>query len=152
MWKIVSRALRLPFLGKARSWWGEEEMGWLAIDNIFLDSSFVCLFVWGSLPDEITSAPPRCRWRSGSGCGSSAVRSVRGSAAGSAAQTAVRWQTQRKRPTFTWLEFFQPELQFVIPPSRPLGIKRDGRFSRRTFTFETLTFQRSPRLLTSLRD
>lgn len=33
MWEIVSRALRLPFLGKARSWWGEEEMGWLAINR-----------------------------------------------------------------------------------------------------------------------
>ncbi len=55
-------------------------------------------WVWRLRPAGIRSVPRRCRWKSDSGCGSSAVRSVLDSAAGSAGRTAVHWERQHTEP------------------------------------------------------
>lgn len=57
---------------------------------------FHFFFFFFYLPKEIMNAPRRCRWRSGSGCGSSTARSALGSAAGSAAQIVAPWKKKKK--------------------------------------------------------
>lgn len=57
---------------------------------------YICFIFY--LPKEIMNAPRRCRWRSGSGCGSSTARSALDSAAGSAAQIVVPWKKYNMLP------------------------------------------------------
>lgn len=92
--EIVNRAIWLPFLGEKKTWDcnGKRKKdacswcGWISVLHKVSRG-----LVWG-VPEEIMSAPRRCRWRSGSGCGSLTARSALGSAAGSAAQTVVLWR------------------------------------------------------------
>lgn len=95
-WRDCNRVMWLTFLGKKWSnvWLEKDKWCMLVIQiySFFLSLSHeISKGLKLRSPERIMSAPRRCRWRSGSGCGSSAARWAPGSAAGSAGRTVDPW-------------------------------------------------------------